>query len=31
MPVKIATMVDPDANVLEIMELAKGANKLPHP
>jgi catechol 2,3-dioxygenase-like lactoylglutathione lyase family enzyme len=31
MPVKIATMVDPDGNVLEIMELAKGATKLPHP
>jgi predicted enzyme related to lactoylglutathione lyase len=31
MPVKIATLVDPDGNVLEIMELAKGATKLPHP
>ena len=31
MPVKIATMVDPDGNVLELMELAKGATKLPHP
>lgn len=31
MPVKIAMMVDPDGNVLEIMELAKGADKLPHP
>ena len=31
MPVKIATMVDPDGNVLEVMELAKGATHLPHP
>ena len=31
MPVKIATLVDPDGNVLEIMELAKGADHLPHP
>jgi len=31
MPVKIATLVDPDGNVLELMELAKGANHLPHP
>ena len=31
MPVKIATMVDPDGNVLELMELAKGATHLPHP
>jgi predicted enzyme related to lactoylglutathione lyase len=31
MPVKIAMMQDPDGNVLEIMELAKGADKLPHP
>jgi predicted enzyme related to lactoylglutathione lyase len=31
MPVKIAMMVDPDGNALEIMELAKGADKLPHP
>jgi predicted enzyme related to lactoylglutathione lyase len=31
MPVKIATLVDPDGNVLEIMELAKGATHLPHP
>jgi predicted enzyme related to lactoylglutathione lyase len=31
MPVKIATMVDPDGNVLELMELPKGATHLPHP
>ncbi len=31
MPVKIAMMQDPDGNVLEIMELAKGAATLPHP
>lgn len=31
MPVKIATMTDPDGNVLEVMELAKGADHLPHP
>ena len=31
MSVKIATMVDPQGNVLEIMELAGGADKLPHP
>jgi predicted enzyme related to lactoylglutathione lyase len=31
MPVKIATLTDPDGNVLEIMELAKGADHLPHP
>ena len=31
MPVKIATMIDPDGNVLEVMELAKGADHLPHP
>jgi predicted enzyme related to lactoylglutathione lyase len=31
MPVKIATLVDPDGNVLELMELPGGANKLPHP
>jgi predicted enzyme related to lactoylglutathione lyase len=31
MPVKIAMMVDPDGNVLELMELAPGASKLPHP
>jgi predicted enzyme related to lactoylglutathione lyase len=31
MPVKIATMVDPDGNVLEVMELPKGSDHLPHP
>jgi predicted enzyme related to lactoylglutathione lyase len=31
MPVKIATIVDPDGNVLELMELPNGATKLPHP
>lgn len=31
MPVKIATVIDPDGNVLELMELAKGAATLPHP
>jgi predicted enzyme related to lactoylglutathione lyase len=31
MPVKIAMMVDPDGNVLELMELPKGADHLPHP
>lgn len=31
MPVKIAHVVDPDGNVLELMELAKGAVALPHP
>jgi hypothetical protein len=31
MPVKIATVIDPDGNVLELMELAKGATHLPHP
>jgi predicted enzyme related to lactoylglutathione lyase len=31
MPVKIAMLVDPDGNVLEIMELPKGADHLPHP
>jgi len=31
MPVKIAMLVDPDGNVLELMELPKGATKLPHP
>lgn len=31
MPVKIATVVDPDGNVLELMELAPGADHLPHP
>ena len=31
MPVKIATVVDPDGNVLELMELPNGADHLPHP
>ena len=31
MPVKIAMLVDPDGNVLELMELPKGVNVLPHP
>jgi hypothetical protein len=31
MPVKIATLVDPDGNVLELMELPNGAKTLPHP
>ena len=31
MPVKVATMVDPDGNVLELMELPKGASHLRHP
>ena len=31
MPVKIATLVDPDGNVLELMELPKGKDHLPHP
>ena len=30
-PIKIATMTDPDGNVLEIMELPKGTDHLPHP
>ena len=30
-PVKIATLVDPDGNVLELMELPKGVDHLPHP
>jgi predicted enzyme related to lactoylglutathione lyase len=29
--VKIGTIVDPDGNVLELMELPKGVNTLPHP
>jgi predicted enzyme related to lactoylglutathione lyase len=29
--VKIATLVDPDGNVLELMELPKGVTTLPHP
>jgi predicted enzyme related to lactoylglutathione lyase len=31
MPVKIAMLVDPDGNVLELMELPKEATHLPHP
>jgi predicted enzyme related to lactoylglutathione lyase len=31
MPVQIATVVDPDGNVLELMELPNGATHLPHP
>jgi predicted enzyme related to lactoylglutathione lyase len=31
MPVKIATLTDPDGNVLEVMELPKGKEHLPHP
>jgi predicted enzyme related to lactoylglutathione lyase len=31
MPVKIAMLVDPDGNMLELMELPKGAEHLPHP
>ena len=31
MPVKIATLVDPDGNVLELMELPTGVDHLPHP
>jgi predicted enzyme related to lactoylglutathione lyase len=31
MSLKSATMVDPDGNVLEIMELPKGVNQLRHP
>lgn len=31
MPVKIATIMDPDGNVLEIMELPHGADHLMHP
>jgi predicted enzyme related to lactoylglutathione lyase len=30
-PIKIATVVDPDGNVLELMELPKGTDHLPHP
>jgi len=29
--VKIATLADPDGNVLELMELPKGVDHLPHP
>lgn len=31
MPVKVAMVVDPDGNVLELMELPKGANQIQHP
>jgi predicted enzyme related to lactoylglutathione lyase len=31
MPVKVAMLVDPDGNVLEIMELPKGADHIQHP
>lgn len=31
MSIKVATLVDPDGNVLEIMELPKGAGHLQHP
>jgi predicted enzyme related to lactoylglutathione lyase len=31
MPIQIATLVDPDGNALEIMELPKGVRHLPHP
>ena len=30
-PVKVATLVDPDGNVLELMELPKGVDRLQHP
>jgi predicted enzyme related to lactoylglutathione lyase len=30
-PIKIATLLDPDGNVLEVMELPKGVDHLPHP
>jgi predicted enzyme related to lactoylglutathione lyase len=30
-PIKIATVVDPQGNVLELMELPKGVDHLPHP
>ena len=30
-PVKVATLVDPDGNVLELMELPKDVSHLPHP
>ncbi len=29
-PIKIATLADPDGNVLELMELPKGVDHLPH-
>jgi predicted enzyme related to lactoylglutathione lyase len=31
LPVKIAMLVDPDGNVLELIELPKGVDHLPHP
>ncbi len=31
MPVKVATLVDPEGNVLELMELPKGVSHLRHP
>jgi len=31
MPVKVAMLVDPDGNVLEVMELPKGVGHLRHP
>jgi predicted enzyme related to lactoylglutathione lyase len=31
MPVKVATLVDPEGNVLELMELPKGVGHLRHP
>lgn len=31
MPLKSATLVDPDGNVLELMELPKGVGHLRHP
>lgn len=31
MPVKVATLVDPDGNVLELMQLPKGVSHLRHP
>jgi hypothetical protein len=31
MPVKIAVVIDPDGNVLELMELPNGADHPPHP
>jgi len=31
MPVKVVTLLDPDGNVLELMELPKGASHLSHP
>ncbi len=30
-PIKIATIIDPQGNVLELMELPKGVDHLPHP